>query len=104
MSVVSLQFRLGVKRAIDLVASGAALLILSPLLLAIALAVKLTSPGPLFYVCHWVGQAGRRFDGYKFRTMVADAAGMEAQLRASNEMQGPAFKMTNDPRVTRLGR
>jgi lipopolysaccharide/colanic/teichoic acid biosynthesis glycosyltransferase len=101
---VSLSLRQSVKRLIDIVVSGAALVVLSPLLLALALAVKLTSPGPLFYVCHWVGKGGRRFDGYKFRTMSANAAGMEAELRACNEMTGPAFKMTKDPRVTKLGR
>jgi lipopolysaccharide/colanic/teichoic acid biosynthesis glycosyltransferase len=101
---VSLSFRLAVKRLIDLVASGIALILLSPLLLAIAIAVKVTSPGPLFYVCHWVGKNGRRFDGYKFRTMVVNAAAMEAELRSRNEMKGPAFKITNDPRVTKLGR
>jgi lipopolysaccharide/colanic/teichoic acid biosynthesis glycosyltransferase len=101
---VSLSFRLAVKRLIDIVASGIALILLSPLLLAIAIAVKVTSPGPLFYVCHWVGKNGRRFDGYKFRTMVVNAASMEAELRSRNEMKGPAFKITNDPRVTKLGR
>jgi lipopolysaccharide/colanic/teichoic acid biosynthesis glycosyltransferase len=101
---VSLSFRLAVKRLIDIVASGIALILLSPLLLGIAIAVKVTSPGPLFYVCHWVGKNGRRFDGYKFRTMVVNAAAMEADLRSRNEMKGPAFKITNDPRVTKLGR
>ncbi len=101
---MSLSFRLAVKRLIDIVASGIALILLSPLLLAIAIAVKVTSPGPLFYVCHWVGKNGRRFDGYKFRTMVVNAASMEAELRSRNEMKGPAFKITNDPRVTKLGR
>ncbi|MBV9782182.1 MAG: sugar transferase [Acidisphaera sp.] len=96
--------RLGIKRAFDATVAAILLVVLSPLLLAIAIAVKLSSPGPVFYVCHWVGEGGRRFDGYKFRTMVANAAAMEAELRARNEMTGPAFKITDDPRVTPLGR
>jgi len=95
---------LAVKRAIDLIGAGGLLVVISPLLALIALGVKLSSPGPLFYTCHWVGQDGRRFSGWKFRTMVANADAMEAELKDRNEMTGPAFKMTNDPRVTPLGR
>jgi lipopolysaccharide/colanic/teichoic acid biosynthesis glycosyltransferase len=80
------------------------LVVLSPALLAIVAAVKLTSRGPALYTCHWIGENGRSFDGYKFRTMVADADAQEASLQSRNEMRGPAFKLTNDPRVTPLGR
>ncbi len=92
------------KRLFDLALSAALLLALSPLLLVIALAVKLTSPGPIFY--HWqvVGVGGRPFTGYKFRTMVVNADQIKAQLAAANEMSGPVFKMKNDPRVTSVGR
>lgn len=92
------------KRVLDVVVSGLLLILLSPLLALIALLVAATSPGPLFYVCHWVGQGERRFSGLKFRTMVPNADALEAQLAAQNEMNGPAFKMTNDPRVTPLGK
>lgn len=97
-------FELALKRLMDVVGSGLLLVLLSPVLLAVSLAVKLSSPGPLLYGCDWVGQGGRRFRGYKFRTMVPDADAQEAALQSANEMQGPAFKMANDPRITPLGR
>jgi lipopolysaccharide/colanic/teichoic acid biosynthesis glycosyltransferase len=92
------------KRGLDFFVSLTLLIILGPLLLLIAAFVKLTSPGPVLFPCHWVGQNARRFTGYKFRTMVSGAHLMEASLKSQNEMQGPAFKLTNDPRVTPLGR
>ena len=95
---------LAVKRAMDVVISAVMLVVLSPLLAAVALAVKATSQGPALYGLDWVGQGGRRFRGYKFRTMVVDADRQEAALQAQNEMNGPAFKMENDPRITPLGR
>jgi lipopolysaccharide/colanic/teichoic acid biosynthesis glycosyltransferase len=88
----------------DLAISGLMLAFISPLILVAALAVKATSPGPAFFPCDWVGQDGRRFRGYKLRSMVANAASLEAELRDANEMIGPAFKVTNDPRVTPIGR
>lgn len=95
---------LALKRAMDLAIAGVLLVVLSPLLAAIALAVRLSSSGPVLYTCHWVGQDGRRFSGWKFRTMVENADALEDELQAQNEMTGPAFKMTNDPRVTAVGR
>jgi len=91
------------KRAMDFTISGLLLLILSPLLLAVAIAIKATSRGPTLYPCDWVGQGERVFRGYKFRTMVAGAAAMEAELQSRNEMKGPAFKLTDDPRITSIG-
>ena len=91
------------KRAMDFTISGLLLVILSPLLLAVALAIKATSRGPALYPCDWVGQGERVFRGYKFRTMVAGAAAMEAELQSRNEMKGPAFKLTDDPRITAIG-
>lgn len=88
----------------DIAVASAMLVVLAPVLLTIAVAVKATSRGPMFYACHWVGRNARPFTGYKFRTMVADAEAMEAQLQDRNEMRGPAFKLTNDPRVTSLGK
>ena len=95
---------LAMKRLMDIAVSAVLLVMLAPLLLAIALLVKATSPGPAFYGVDWVGQGGRRFRGYKFRTMVIGADRQEEALQSRNEMRGPAFKMENDPRITRLGR
>jgi lipopolysaccharide/colanic/teichoic acid biosynthesis glycosyltransferase len=99
-----LKLQLAIKRVMDVVLSGFLLVALSPFLLTIALLVKLTSPGPAFFPCAWVGKGGRPFRGYKFRSMVVGAERQEAELQAKNEMQGPAFKLTHDPRVTPLGR
>jgi lipopolysaccharide/colanic/teichoic acid biosynthesis glycosyltransferase len=93
-----------IKRLMDVIASLVLIFLLGPLLVAIALLVAATSPGPVLYACDWIGQGGRPFRGYKFRTMVQDADAREAELQSRNEMNGPAFKMANDPRVTALGR
>jgi lipopolysaccharide/colanic/teichoic acid biosynthesis glycosyltransferase len=102
--VLEAPIRRGVKRALDVGVSGVLLVALSPVLLAIAAAVKLTSTGPALYTCHWIGKGGRSFNGYKFRTMVADADAQEVSLQSRNEMRGPAFKLTDDPRITPIGR
>jgi lipopolysaccharide/colanic/teichoic acid biosynthesis glycosyltransferase len=99
-----LKLQLALKRAMDVVISAVLLLFLAPLLALIAVLVKTTSPGPVLFPCDWVGKDGARFRGYKFRSMVAGADGLEAALQHKNEMTGPAFKLTNDPRVTPLGR
>jgi exopolysaccharide biosynthesis polyprenyl glycosylphosphotransferase len=93
-----------VKRVLDAVLSAAALVALSPLFAAIAIAIKIDSPGPVFYRSRRVGKKGAHFTCYKFRSMVSDADATKAELRARNERQGPTFKITNDPRITRLGR
>lgn len=98
------EWQLWLKRAMDLVVSGIALILLSPLLAIITLAIKLTSPGPVLYRWQVVGQNGRFFNGYKFRTMVVNADALKSELLAQNEMQGPVFKIRNDPRVTMVGR
>jgi lipopolysaccharide/colanic/teichoic acid biosynthesis glycosyltransferase len=69
----------------------------------LALAVKLSSSGPVFYRWKVVGKGGHPFTGYKFRSMYLNADQPKAQLEPLNEMRGPVFKLTNDPRVTRLG-
>ncbi len=97
-------WQLAVKRAMDVCVSLAALILLSPLLLLIAIAIKLFSPGPVLYPWRVVGQGGRPFTGYKFRTMVTDADRRKAELLAQNEMQGPVFKIKYDPRITPVGR
>jgi len=91
------------KRLIDLIASTVALILLSPALALVALITKLSSPGPLFYEWHVVGNGGTRFSGYKFRTMVTNADELKHQLLEKNEMNGPVFKIKNDPRVTPMG-
>jgi len=98
------RFQLKLKRTLDIGLSAILLTALSPLLALIALAVKATSPGPVLHRCAWVGKDAVPFDGYKFRTMVAGADALEADLQKLNEMKGPAFKLTNDPRITPLGR
>ena len=96
-------FLLGLKRGIDIVVSGTALVALSPLFLVLAGAVKWTSPGPIFYRWKVVGKQGRPFLGFKFRSMYENADGCKAQLESRNEMRGPVFKMKDDPRVTKIG-
>jgi lipopolysaccharide/colanic/teichoic acid biosynthesis glycosyltransferase len=88
----------------DVVGGAGALLALSPLLLLTAVAVRLTSPGPIFY--HWrvIGRGGRPFVGYKFRSMVVGAEEQKPALMKFNEMTGPVFKMRDDPRITPVGR
>jgi exopolysaccharide biosynthesis polyprenyl glycosylphosphotransferase len=92
------------KRIVDIVLSLAAIFATAPLLATIALAVKLDSDGPIFYVSDRIGKRGRVFRCFKFRTMVRNAEGMKKDLAAHNERDGILFKMTNDPRITRLGR
>ncbi len=94
---------LGCKRALDAVMSGLLLIVLSPLLLILAVAVKLTSRGPVFYRWQVVGKGGRPYTGYKFRSMCANADELKEKLEPLNEMRGPVFKLTNDPRITSLG-
>ncbi len=97
--------RLFLKRMIDIVVSAALLALLSPLFLVIAVLIKLTSPNlPVFYRWRVVGYKGEVFTGYKFTTMHADADARKQALLHRNEMQGPVFKMKDDPRITPLGR
>lgn len=97
-------FNLGVKRAFDLVVATVLVLLGMPLWIAVIAAIKLTSKGPVFYRQERVGQFGRHFGMYKFRSMVADADARLAELRSANEASGPLFKMKRDPRVTGVGR
>ena len=93
-----------VKRAADVTLAVAALVALAPLLLAVAVAIKVSSPGPVFFKQVRVGLRGRLFHMYKFRSMVIDAEQRLAALMDKNEQTGPTFKMAHDPRVTRIGR
>lgn len=92
------------KRALDAVAAGLALLLLSPLFALIAAAIKLDSPGPVFYRSSRVGVGGRLFVFYKFRSMVHGADRIRDLLQDQNEADGPVFKIARDPRITRVGR
>jgi lipopolysaccharide/colanic/teichoic acid biosynthesis glycosyltransferase len=95
--------RLAVKRILDIVASIFLLLLVSPVCLVLALMVKQSSRGPIFYKWRVVGKDGKPFMGYKFRSMVANADELKSQLWSQNEMTGPVFKLTKDPRITKVG-
>ena len=92
------------KRVLDIVASALALAALAPLWLGIMVAIRLTSPGPIFFVQRRSTLRFRQFNMVKFRTMVANAEQIREVLDAQNEVSGPVFKMKNDPRITPLGR
>jgi lipopolysaccharide/colanic/teichoic acid biosynthesis glycosyltransferase len=92
------------KRSLDIALAGITMTAISPVMLAIALGIKLTSPGPVIFKQRRRGLGGKAFTLYKFRTMVVDAEKRKAELRKFSEQDGPAFKMTHDPRVTRIGR
>lgn len=93
-----------VKRVMDVLGSAVALIMLLPLFLIVALAIKLDSRGPTFFIQERLGLNGRKFRTIKFRTMVVDAEEQLKHLEDKNEVRGAAFKMRNDPRVTRIGR
>ena len=93
-----------VKRLIDIILSTVALLILAPAMALTAILIKLTSPGPVFFVQKRVGLNKRVFNIFKFRTMSAEAEHKLAQLEHLNEVSGPVFKIKDDPRITPLGK
>jgi lipopolysaccharide/colanic/teichoic acid biosynthesis glycosyltransferase len=95
---------LTLKRAIDVVAAALALVLLSPLFLAVAFAILVRDGRPILFWQTRVGLHGRPFRVVKFRTMVPDAEARLAELEALNEIRGQAFKLTDDPRLTRTGR
>jgi exopolysaccharide biosynthesis polyprenyl glycosylphosphotransferase len=91
------------KRAVDVVGALVALVVLAPVLAAVAVAVKLNSPGPVLFSQVRYGRHRRRFRMYKFRTMVQDAEARQGQLEGMNDARGPVFKIRRDPRITRVG-
>jgi exopolysaccharide biosynthesis polyprenyl glycosylphosphotransferase len=95
---------LAAKRTLDILLSGVLLVLLAPLLLIVAAAIKLTSPGPVFFLQERIGINKRRFRIYKFRTMVPNAEKLMASLESQNEVSGPVFKIRKDPRITPIGR
>ncbi len=96
--------QMAMKRLFDIVSSAVALWLLMPLFLAVAVLIKLTSRGPVFFKQQRAGIHGRSFNMLKFRSMVSNAEVLKPLLLKRNEQAGPVFKMRNDPRVTRVGR
>ncbi len=93
------------KRVFDFVFAALLLIVLSPLFLLIAIAVRVTSGSPILYEWRVVGQGGRPFVGHKFRTMIVNADQMKSDLMHRNEMNGgPVFKIKDDPRITPIGK
>jgi exopolysaccharide biosynthesis polyprenyl glycosylphosphotransferase len=104
LHVVPDDHRLAIKRCLDVAGAIAALIVLSPLLIPVAVAIKLTSDGPLLYSQERCGLNRRRFRMLKFRTMVSNAEALQAELEDANEADGPVFKIADDPRITPIGR
>lgn len=98
------EWMLYAKRLVDIAGSSIALIISAPAFLLIALLIKLTSPGPVFY--HWnvIGFNKKPFASWKFRTMIVNADEIKGQLMQHNEMSGPVFKIKDDPRITSIGK
>jgi exopolysaccharide biosynthesis polyprenyl glycosylphosphotransferase len=104
LKVVQDDYRLAVKRCIDISGAIVGLVLFAPVMVAIAAAIKLTSPGPVLFTQERYGLHKRRFRMFKFRTMVPDAEKQQTSLESCNEAQGPVFKIRNDPRITSIGR
>ncbi len=92
------------KRAVDILGASTGLLIASPIMIASALLIKATSPGPVFFCQRRTGYLGKEFTILKFRSMVVGAEDLQSELQERNERDGPAFKITRDPRTTVVGR
>jgi lipopolysaccharide/colanic/teichoic acid biosynthesis glycosyltransferase len=92
------------QRGVDLLLGALFLVAFFPLFLALAVAIRLETPGPVLFIQHRVGRDGHEFPFFKFRSMVHDAEAKRRALEAMNERSGPVFKMRDDPRVTRVGR
>jgi exopolysaccharide biosynthesis polyprenyl glycosylphosphotransferase len=96
--------QLFIKRGVDIIVSSTGLLVLSPLFLLVGFIIKLSSRGPVLFTQYRAGLNGRKFTLYKFRTMYNDAYKKLSDVEKLNEMDGPVFKIKNDPRVTPFGR
>jgi lipopolysaccharide/colanic/teichoic acid biosynthesis glycosyltransferase len=92
------------KRLIDITVATVGLIATLPIVVAVAVGIRMTDPGPVFFKQRRAGLGGRPFTIYKFRTMVVDAEAQKSQLRHKSEQDGPAFKIKHDPRITRIGR
>lgn len=95
---------LKMKSTLDFFFSFTVIMLVSPVFLMIAVAIRLEDGGPVLFTQERVGLNGRRFSIFKFRTMVTNAEALKISLQGQNEQTGPVFKITNDPRVTRIGR
>lgn len=104
VDIPSLKLPLEIKTMADFYLSLGATILLFPVLLLIAILIRLDSKGPVFFKQERIGLRGRKFKLYKFRTMVVNAEDLLEKLREKNEMDGPTFKMKDDPRITRMGR
>jgi len=93
-----------IKRIIDLVFSILGIILLSPIMLITAIAIKIESKGPVIFSQIRVGKDGKHFKMYKFRSMVQNAEELKEKLLSQNEMSGPMFKMKEDPRITKVGK
>ena len=96
--------RLLIKRLVDIIGACLGIVVLSPVLVCAALAIKLSSPGPVVYAQERFGLYRRRFKMYKLRTMIDGAEELQESLEHLNEANGPVFKIRSDPRITPLGR
>ena len=96
-------FALAIKKIMDISVSFLMIVCLSPILAGISIMIKMTSKGPIIFKQSRVGLRGRQFNLYKFRTMILNAEILKKQLESENEMDGPVFKIKDDPRVTRIG-
>jgi exopolysaccharide biosynthesis polyprenyl glycosylphosphotransferase len=97
-------FALAIKKIMDISVSLLMIVVLSPVLLGIAIMIKMTSKGPVVFKQSRVGLRGRQFNLYKFRTMIVDAEKLKKGLESENQMDGPVFKIKDDPRVTNIGK
>ncbi|EKY29473.1 sugar transferase [Clostridium celatum] len=98
------KFYLFSKRVTDIFLSAIGLILLSPILLIVAIAIRIDSKGPIIFKQDRVGKDGKIFSMYKFRSMIVNAEELKTKLETKNEMSGPMFKMKNDPRITKVGR
>ncbi|HIW88485.1 MAG TPA: sugar transferase [Candidatus Ligilactobacillus excrementipullorum] len=92
------------KRIVDIIASGLGLIILSPLFLVLGILIYTQDKGPIFYSQIRIGRNGKKFKMYKLRSMVTNADELLAKLKEKNEVEGPMFKMKDDPRITKVGK
>jgi exopolysaccharide biosynthesis polyprenyl glycosylphosphotransferase len=104
MANLNLKSYLIYKRALDIVLSIVIIILLLPLLAAVATAIRLDSRGPIFFVQKRVGKDGKTFSFYKFRSMVSGAERLKQRLEHLSETEGPIFKIKKDPRITRIGK
>lgn len=93
-----------IKRTMDIICSLGALIVFSPILLILGILIKIESKGPVFFKQERLGRRCQPFNMYKLRSMVADAEELKKKLAEHNEMDGPMFKMKDDPRVTKIGK